>query len=137
MNWTIFLQYWGAVLATVLGCIRIWEFVRDRRQIHTTFSSDIEGKKIVASINGKNSVFVQSFILYWRRSRYFGKKIEVRLAFHDDNVIESVMSIDKPLSLIFKEENDFSTSHAHAQKRKLYLGLYLAGTRRPVIVRVC
>ena len=136
MSWTEFIQYWGAIVATILAVIKIREFIRDRRQIHTTFSSDNEGKRIVVSCIGKNPVFVQNFFLYWRRNRYFGKKIDIDLTFHDDHVIERAMSIDKPLILVFKDENDFSTSHLRTKNKKLYLGLNIAGNRRPVILKV-
>jgi hypothetical protein len=136
MNWSGFIQYWGAGVATILAIIRVWEFVRDRRQLHLTYSSMDRETKIVVSSIGKNSVFVQSYFLYWRSSRWFGKRKALDLAFPEDEIINHSVSIDKPLVLIFAEQNYFSMRRSDMPNAKLYLGLIISGRRNPIILKV-
>lgn len=137
MTWSEFIQYWGAGLATFLGIIKIWELRRDRRQLHVTYSSMDRENTIVVSSIGKNPIFVQSYFLYWRNHRWFGKKIELDLAFPEDDIINRSVSIDSPLILIFNEQNYFSMTRAGMKNGKLYLGLRIAGNRNATVLKVC
>ena len=136
MTWTVLIQYWGAILATILGLIKVYEFIRDRRQLHVSFYSTYEENKIVVSSIGKNPIFVQSYFLYWRAHRWLGKKSDVNLADPEDDIINRSISIDSPLILTFNEQNNFPLSNSNMRSGKLYVGIRVAGNRNAIILKV-
>lgn len=129
---------WGAVVATGLGLLRLWEFYRDRSpQLKvTSMCRDCPeiGHDVLLINAGRTLLHIYHFKLVWAKHRWCRapKKLEIEFDLEDDfSKIEIAPFSTHRLN--FNEARHFPTKPPkQLAGSELYLQAWIVGRRKPV-----
>lgn len=139
-TYSALLSTWGALLATVLAGLRMWEFSRGRQRLSTSylFTSDPErGNEITIENSSDRPAMISYWELAWA-DRRFGRTLFERIEeMPDEGSYDVTIPPHARHTLHFVDGHHFrKRSDIDGHKVQLYLKLYLVARRSPVILSV-
>lgn len=132
-------SYWGALVATILGAIKIFEFYRDRGRLGVSYSfvglPEI-GNTITIHNLGAKAVTITYYELFWSTAKSGWEKDTMNHLSPDYDFESLVIAPGDHQSLNFANENDFPIQSRTIQDAHLYISLHIVGKNRPKILKV-
>jgi hypothetical protein len=132
-----FLAWWGAILSTVLGSVKLWELWRDRFRLDLSYnftgSEDVGNDILIRNLTGRPLILTYWEVMYgsgqWLRRKYE----TVAYPDHDDG--DTRIDPHSTLTLNFSGEQHFAWGTKMLRGRSVYIRLHIAG-RRSFVRRV-
>lgn len=129
---------WGAILSTLLAAIKLSEVWRARLRIEIdpsfTDNEDI-GNEIIIRNLGAVPLMITHWELVWRE-RHFPRWKESSLDNPGEDYGDIRVNAHSSITMQFREQRHFSTSHDVVAGRKIFIRLFIAGRSRPILRRV-
>ena len=133
------LSAWGALLATILAVVRLWEFFsNDRLRLTTSYlisSNAEEGHTFTIENSSNRPVMVTYWELFWA-SRWLGRTwFDRGEAWPEEGSYDVTIPPHSRHQLNFAGQSYFKfRNEIDGRKVHLYLKLYLVGRKKPVIL---
>lgn len=135
-----FVAGWGAVVATTLAGIRIYEVIgnRPRLEADSSFSSSSDGANTIVICNtGTTPALVNYWELTWARRHYCWTVLDRFQELPEDGRCDITIPSHGRATLTFRYQRWFPiTREIEGRQVKLYLKLFLAGRRRCIWLQV-
>lgn len=130
---TTYVAIWGAMLSTLLACIKLWELWNDRARIDISYSftGDAEIGNEIHISNLSNKPIILSFWTLYYCSGFWPRKKTELLERPEPGDRGCRIEAHSTLTLEFNKYNYFRWSYEVLRERKIYIGLHIVG-RRPM-----
>ena len=129
---------WGAVLSTLLACVKLWELWRSRSRIEVSYNftgSEDVGNEIILRNLSATPLLITWWELLWQRRRWLRWKQSREVSpneFFNDLVINGHSSA----RLAFQGSSYFAWSYESLERDAIYIRLHIAGKSRPILRKV-
>jgi uncharacterized protein YcfL len=134
------LSTWGALLATALGAVRLWEFSLGRLRLTTSylFTTDPErGNEVTIENSSDRPVMITYWELVWADRRFGWTLFERAEEYPDEGSYDVTIPPHARHTLLFSDGHHFAKrNEIDGHKVRLYLKLYLVARRSPVVLSV-
>lgn len=132
--------YWGAVISTVLGLIKLREVYlnRIRLLVSYSFTSDpTRGNEIQLANPSNVPVMVQNWKLLWVKKRRLRKDIIKELTFDDEPELCGInIGAHSRHSIYFQDQDHFEWGFRTKAYGKLYIQVFIVEKKRPTTLLV-
>ncbi|WP_067987333.1 hypothetical protein [Neptuniibacter pectenicola] len=132
-----YIAWWGAILSTLLACIKVWEIWSNRFRLdigHNFTSDPIQGNDILIRNLSSKPIILEYWELHYCSRWWLLRKFE-EFESPGPDACDSRIEAHSSKTLSFREQYHFSWSDKALKGRSIYIKIYIAG-RKPFYRKV-